>query len=84
MLCVDEKTQIQALDRSSRCFRCCPGSRRGVVMTMCARGPSLYAALDVASGNVIGSIHPRHRAKEFLPFLSKIDAKVPAEVDVHV
>jgi transposase len=45
---------------------------------------SLYAALDLASGKVIGSLHARHRSQEFLAFLKKIDAEVPADLDVHL
>ena len=45
---------------------------------------SLYAALDLATGKVIGSLHARHRAQEFLAFLKKIDAEVPADLDCHV
>ncbi|WP_459979416.1 IS630 family transposase, partial [Mycobacterium avium] len=45
---------------------------------------SLYAALDLATGQVIGALHSRHRAQEFLAFLKKIDAHVPADLDCHV
>jgi DDE superfamily endonuclease len=45
---------------------------------------SLYAALDLASGKIIGSLHARHRATEFLAFLRKIDTEVPADLDVHL
>lgn len=85
VLCVDEKSQIQALDRTQPLLPMRPGQverrthdydRHGTV--------SLFAALNVATGNVIGETHARHRAKEFRSFLDTIDANVPAELDVHL
>ena len=85
VLCVDEKSQIQALDRTAPIFPMMPGTpARASHDYRRAATSSLYAALDVASGNVIGSLHSRHRAIEFKNFLIKIDREVPAEYAVHV
>jgi transposase len=85
VLCVDEKSQIQALDRTQ------PGLplKKGRAATMThdykRHGTTtLFAALDVKSGHVIGECLPRHRAKEFLKFLRSIDKAVPARRDVHL
>jgi len=85
VLCVDEKSQIQALDRTQ------PGLplKKGRAATMThdykRHGTTtLFAALDVKSGQVIGDCMPRHRAKEFLKFLRNIDKTVPAGRDVHL
>lgn len=85
VLCVDEKSQIQALDRAAPIFPMMPGTPARVSHDYKRAGTSsLYAALDIASGKVIGSLHARHRAIEFKKFLQKINAEVPAEFDVHV
>jgi transposase len=85
VLCVDEKTQIQALDRTAPIFPMMPGvPARATHDYKRAGTSSLYAALDIGSGTVIGSLHARHRAIEFKNFLIKIDREVPAEFDVHV
>ena len=85
VLCVDEKTQIQALNRTQPVFPMLPGAPARASHDYVRHGTSsLYAALDVASGKVIGSLHARHRAQEFLAFLKKIDAEVPADLDLHV
>lgn len=85
VLCVDEKTQIQALNRTQPVFPMLPGTPARASHDYVRHGTSsLYAALDLASGQVIGSLHARHRAQEFLAFLKKIDAAVPAELDCHV
>jgi transposase len=85
VLCVDEKTQIQALNRTQPVFPMLPGTPARASHDYVRHGTSsLYAALDLASGKVIGSLHARHRATEFLAFLKKIDAQVPAELDCHV
>lgn len=85
VLCVDEKTQIQALDRTSQILPLMPGvpqrrthdyKRNGVT--------NLYAALDVASGHVITDMTSRHRAVEFKKFLNLIDRTVPEDLDVHI
>jgi transposase len=85
VLCVDEKTQIQALDRSAPVLPMMPGMPERRTHDYARFGvTTLFAALDVASGQVIGSLHRRHRAIEFRKFLTKIDAQVPAELDVHL
>jgi len=85
VLCVDEKSQIQALDRTQ------PGLplKKGRAATMThdykRHGTTtLFAALDVKSGKVIGDCMPRHRAKEFLKFLRRIDRQVPKSREVHL
>ena len=85
VLCVDEKSQIQALDRSQPILPLMPGvpERQSHDYTRHAT-TSLFAALDVATGKVISSLHARHRAIEFKKFLQKIDREVPAELDVHL
>ena len=85
VLCVDEKSQIQALDRTAPIFPMMPGTpARASHDNKRAGTSSLYAALDLASGKVIGSLHARHRAIEFKKFLQTIDREVPADLDVHV
>jgi transposase len=85
VLCVDEKSQIQALDRTAPIFPMMPGTPTRATHDYKRAGTSsLYAALDITSGKVIGSLHSRHRAIEFKKFLQRIDAEVPAEFDVHV
>ena len=85
VLCVDEKTQIQALNRTAPVFPMLPGAPARASHDYVRHGiSSLYAALDVATGQVIGSLHARHRSQEFLAFLKKIDAEVPADLDVHL
>src|SRR5215207_6590868 len=85
VLCVDEKSQIQALDRTAPIFPMLPGSPARATHDYKRAGTSsLYAALDLASGTVIGSLHARHRAIEFKKFLQTIDRQVPTEFAVHV
>jgi transposase len=85
VLCVDEKTQIQALNRTAPVFPMLPGTPARASHDYVRHGTSsLYAALDLATGKVIGSLHARHRAQEFLAFLKKIDAEVPDDLDCHV
>ena len=85
VLCVDEKTQIQALNRSQPVFPMLPGTPARASHDYVRHGTSsLYAALNLSTGTVIGSLHARHRATEFLAFLKKIDAEVPADLDCHV
>src|SRR5215212_2303391 len=85
VLCVDEKSQIQALDRTAPILPMLPGTPERATHDYKRAGTSsLYAALDLTSGQVIGSLHARHRATEFLAFLRKIDAEVPADLDVHL
>jgi hypothetical protein len=82
---VDEKSQIQALDRSAPVLPLMPGVPERRSHDSIRYGTTnLYAALDVASGQVISEMTPRHRAEEFRRFLNQIDAAVPAGLEVHV
>jgi transposase len=85
VLCVDEKSQIQALDRTAPILPMLPGTPERATHDYKRAGTSsLYAALDITTGQVIGSLHARHRAIEFKKFLQTLDREVPAELDVHV
>jgi transposase len=85
VLCVDEKSQIQALDRSAPILPLLPGTPTRMSHDYKRYGTTnLYAALDLASGNVIADLTARHRAEEFRRFLNLIDKTVPAHLDVHV
>jgi transposase len=85
VLCVDEKTQIQALNRTQPVFPMLPGTPARASHDYVRHGTSsLYAALDLTTGKVIGALHGRHRAREFVAFLKTIDANVPADLDVHL
>ena len=85
VLCVDEKSQIQALDRTAPVLPLIPGTPERRTHDYRRHGTTnLYAALDVASGQVIADLTPRHRAEEFRRFLNLIDRSVPADLDVHV
>ena len=85
VLCVDEKSQIQALDRTQPILPMLPGVPERATHDYKRHGTSsLYAALDLATGKVIGSLHQRHRAIEFHKFLKTIDQQVPAHLDVHL
>ncbi|MGH3923738.1 MAG: IS630 family transposase, partial [Pseudonocardiaceae bacterium] len=85
VLCVDEKSGIQALDRSAPVLPMMPGMPERRTHDYVRSGTTtLFAALDVATGQVIGSLHRRRRAIEFKKFLIKIDNEVPAELDVHL
>ncbi len=85
VLCVDEKTQVQALDRTAPILPLLPGTPSRATHDYRRGGTTnLYAALDVASGCVISDLTERHRAEEFRRFLNLIERSVPAELDVHV
>jgi transposase len=85
VLCVDEKSQIQALDRTAPILPLLPGTPERATHDYKRSGTSsLYAALDITTGKVIGALHSRHRAIEFKKFLQRIDADVPADLDVHL
>ena len=85
VLCVDEKTQIQALGRTAPTVPMMPGVPARQTHDYIRHGTTnLYAALDVASGCVITEMTPRHRAREFQQFLTLIDRSVPRELAVHV
>lgn len=85
MLCVDEKAQIQALDRTQPIPPLAPGVAERRTHDCRRHGiTSLFAAFDVSTGEVIGETHRRHRSTEFKGFLERIDKEVPAELDVHL
>src|SRR4051794_6576566 len=85
VLCVDEKSQIQALDGPAPILPMLPGVPERATHDYKRSGTSsLYAALNLTTGKVIGALHARHRAIEFKKFLATIDREVPAELDVHV
>ena len=85
VLCVDEKSQIQALDRTAPILPMLPGvPERATHDYKRAGTSSLYAALNVTTGQVLGALHARHRAVEFKRFLQAIDRQVPADLAVHV
>jgi transposase len=85
VLCVDEKSQIQALDRSQPVLPMMPGMPERRTHDYARNGiTSLFAAFNIADGTVISQLHRRHRHQEFLKFLKKIDKAVPAGLDVHV
>jgi transposase len=85
VLCVDEKSQIQALDRTQPILPMMPGLPERRTHDYSRHGTTtLFAALNVATGKVIGQLHRRHRAKEFLEFLRTIDEAVPAKREVHL
>ncbi len=85
VLCVDEKSQIQALDRSQPMLPLRPGQAARRTHDYKRHGTtSLFAALDIATGHVIGRCYPRHRATEFRRFLDQIEANVPHDLDVHL
>jgi len=85
VLCVDVKSQIQALDRTAPILPLLPGTPQRATHDYRRSGTSsLYAALDIASGRVIGSLHARHRAIEFRKFLTRLEREVPADLEVHL
>ena len=85
VLCVDEKSQVQALDRSQRVLPMMPGTPERRTHDYLRHGvTSLFAAFNIADGTVIGQLHRRHRAIEFRKFLTTIDKAVPADLDVHL
>ena len=85
VLCVDEKLQVQALDRTQPLLPMSPGYPERRSHDYVRNGTtSLFAALDVATGKVIGTCHRRHRHQEFLRFLKTIEANVPKGLDVHL
>jgi len=85
VLCVDEKSQIQALDRTQPLLPLWPGQvERGTHDYKRHGTTSLFAALELKTNRVIGQLHRRHRSQEFRRFLDTIEANVPAELDVHI
>jgi len=85
VLCVDEKSQIQALDRTAPCLPMLPATPARMTHDYVRNGTtSLFAAFDLASGSVIAQHYRRHRHQEFLRFLKLIDAAVPKDLDLHL
>jgi transposase len=85
VLCMDEKSQIQALDRTQPLLPLRPGQAERRTHDYKRHGTtSLFAALDLKTNRVIGHLHRRHRSVEFRQFLDEIEAQVPAELDVHI
>jgi transposase len=85
VLCVDEKSQIQALERTAPLLPLRPGQAERRAHDYRRHGTtSLFAALDTKTGQVIGEMHRRHRSAEFRQFLDTIEAKVPPDLDVHL
>ena len=85
VLCVDEKSQIQALDRTQPLLPMRPGQvERGTHDYKRHGTTSLFAALELKTSRVIGQLHRRHRSREFRQFLDAIEAQVPAELEVHL
>src|SRR6516162_1528202 len=85
VLCVDEKSQIQALDRSQPVLPMMPGMPERRTHDYARHGiTSLFAAFNTADGTVIGELHRQHRAAEFKKFLATIDQTVPPELDIHL
>ncbi|MFE5539995.1 IS630 family transposase [Streptomyces sp. NPDC056492] len=85
VFCVDEKSQIQALDRSQPVLPMMPAVPERRTADYVRHGTTtLFAALEVATGKVIGSLHRRHRAEEFKKFLIKLDREVPAGLGIHL
>ena len=85
VLCVDAKSQIQALDRTAPCLPMLPTTPARITHDYLRNGTtSLFAAFDLASGSVIAQPYRRHRHQEFLPFLKLIDAAAPKDLDLHL
>jgi len=85
VLCVDEKSQIQALDRTQPLLPLRPGQAERRTHDYARHGTtSLFAALDVKAGTIIGECHARHRSREFRTFLDTIEDSVPKDLDVHL
>jgi transposase len=85
VLCVDEKSQIQALDRTQPLLPMRPGQVERRTHDYKRHGTTtLFAALNVRAGTIIGKCMPRHRALEFRKFLDEVEANVPADLDIHI
>lgn len=85
VLCVDEKSQIQALDRTAPILPLRPGLPERQTHDYKRHGTTtLFAAFNILNGKVIGNCLPRHRAREFVRFLNQIEKEVPADLDVHL
>jgi transposase len=85
VLCVDEKSEVQALEPTTPLLPMRPGQIERHTHDYQRHGTtSLFAALDTATGNVIGACRQRHRSIEFIKFLDQIDAAVPLDLDIHI
>jgi transposase len=85
VLCVDEKSQIQALDRTQPLLPMRPGQAERRTHDYKRHGTtSLFAALDRKTGQVIGQLHRRHRSAEFRKFLDRIEEQAPPDLDIHI
>ena len=85
VLCVDEKSQIQALDRTAPILPLRPGLPQRQTHDYKRHGTTtLFAAFNILNGKVIGSCSPRHRGKEFVRFLNQVEKEVPTDLDVHI
>jgi len=85
VLCVDEKSQIQALDRTAPILPLRPGLPERQTHDYKRHGTTtLFAAFNILNGRVIGSCLPRHRGKEFIRFLNQLEKEVPADLDIHL
>ena len=85
VLCLDEKSQIQALDREQPVLPMAPGVAERCTHTYLRNGTtSLFAALDIATGAVVGKCYKRHRAREFLDFLKELDRRLPEGPEIHL
>jgi hypothetical protein len=85
VLCVDEKSQIQALDRTAPLLPLRPGLPERQTHDYKRHGTTtLFAAFNILNGKVIGSCLPRHRGKEFIKFLNQLEKQVPPELDIHL
>jgi transposase len=85
VLCVDEKSQIQALDRTAPILPLRPGLPERQTHDYKRHGTTtLFAAFNILNGKVIGSCLPRHRGKEFIKFLNQLENEVPEELDIHL
>jgi len=85
VLCVDEKSQVQALERTQPVLPMGLGYIEGITHDYVRHGTTtLFAALDIANGSVITQCKPQHRHQEFLSFLRHLDTQVPADLDIHL
>ena len=85
VLCVDEKSQVQALDRTQLLLPMRPGQAERRTHDDKRHGTTaLFAALDVKAPTIVGKCMPRHRASEFRKFLDEVEGNVPADLDIHV
>lgn len=85
VLCMDEKSSVQALDRTQPSLPMVPGRAKTMTHDYKRHGTTtLFAALDVLTGKVIGSCMPRHRHQEFIKFLAKVDRETPKGLDIHM